>query len=271
MRKLSVALGILVASGLAWGGDALAYDVIKVSNGGSISGKVSLKGKALEPKIIKVEKTPEVCGKEDRILTEVRVDGKNNLADAVVYLTKVKKGKGYVDEELIKGPPPGARNAAKGSGKKDLAVKIQPENCIFGAFTGVVANGTLMRFVNKDTVKHSPHTYAVKGRVRKSMFNQDLEGKGTLDVAIKFKKKKQRSMKLECDQHNHMQNWFLRVDNPYYAFSAADGSFKIDQIPAGSYQLRAWHPKFRKQLKQKVKVGAGGTAKAQFQFKSRVK
>jgi hypothetical protein len=78
-------------------------------------------------------------------------------------------------------------------------------------------------------------------------------------------------MKLECDQHNHMQNWFLRVDNPYYAFSAADGSFKIDQVPPGSYELRAWHPKFRKQLKQKVKVAAGGTAKAKFQFKSRVK
>ncbi len=271
MRKVSVAIGILLALGMAAPGDAQAYDVIKVSNGGSISGKVTLKGKALEPKIIKVEKTPEVCGKEDRILTEVRADGSGNLADVVVYLRKVAKGKGYVDEELIKGPPPGARVAATGSGKKKLGVKVQPEKCVFGAFTGVVANGTLMRFDNKDSVKHSPHTYAVKGRVRKSMFNQDLEGNGKLDVPIKFKKKKQRSMKLECDQHNHMQNWFLRVDNPYYAFSGTDGSFKIDQVPAGSYELRAWHPKFRKELKQKVKVAAGGSASAKFQFKSRVK
>ena len=74
------------------------------------------------------------------------------------------------------------------------------------------------------------------------MFNMDLEGNGSLDVPIDLKKKI-KVVKLECDQHNHMQNWFYRVDSPYYAFSGDDGDFTIDKVPPGEYQLVAWHPK----------------------------
>jgi hypothetical protein len=42
---------------------------------------------------------------------------------------------------------------------------------------------------------------------------------------------KSRILRLECDQHNFTQNMFYAVENPYYAISAEDGSFMIDQVP----------------------------------------
>ena len=249
---------------------ALAYEVVEVENGGTIVGKVLLDGKPLPSKRFKVEKTPEVCGKVDRILEEVRVGADGGLADVVLVLEGVETGKPYPSEIAIQGPPPGARTQ-NGESNEFPGTTLRPKNCIFGAFMGVVANGKLMRFKNQDPVKHSPHTYEVKGKVRKSMFNQDLEGDSALDVAVKFKKKKTKVVKLECDQHNHMQNWFYRVDNPYFAFSGDDGSFRIGRVPPGKYRLVAWHPKFKKTQKQEVTVAPDGTVDVGFTFKSKVK
>ena len=245
-------------------GDAPAYTVAAVANGGTITGNISFVGDVRPPKAFKVEKTPEVCGKEDRMLKEVSVaDGK--LADVVLVLEGVASGKPY-DSHIILGPPPGTRQAADGEGGNAFpGTLIRPQKCIFGAFTGVIAQGTALRFENLDPVKHSPHTYEVKGRVRKSLHNQDLEGNGKLDLTVKFKKGK--IIKLECDQHPHMQNWFLRVDNPYYAFSATDGTFTIDQVPPGSYKLTAWHPILGEQQSD-VKVDASGSVTADFEFSS---
>lgn len=260
-------IALLVSGGV---NGASAYKVVKVKTGGTITGKVVLKGKPLPPKSFKVEKTPEVCGKEDRILKEVRIDASAGLADVVLVLEGVKKGKPYAAKVSIEGPPPGTRKQI-GESNVFPGTTIRPKKCLFGAFTGVVANGKLLRFANQDSVKHSPHTYRVKGRVRKTMFNQDLEGNSKLDVKVKFKKKKTKVMKLECDQHNHMQNWFYRVDSPYYAFSGDDGSFKIDNIPPGKYRLIAWHPKFKKIMKKRLTVKPDGTVKADFKFVSKVR
>ena len=268
MKRIGVSAGVSIL--VAWGamGTASAYEVVPVTNGGTVTGKVTLDGIPHPPKRFKIEKTPEVCGEEDRLLEEVRVNGNGMLADAVLVLEGVVQGKPY-QEFTIEGPPPGTRVM---TGESDQApdTYLRPKECIFGAFTGVVADGKFMRFRNQDPVKHSPHTYGVKGVVRRSMFNQDLEGDGELDVPITFKKKTELVLKLECDQHEHMQNWFRRVDSPYYAFSVVDGSFEITDVPPGEYSLIAWHPKYRRDLKQTVTVEPGGTVEVSFTFKSRL-
>jgi hypothetical protein len=129
-----------------------------------------------------------------------------------------------------------------------------------------------MNFRNQDPVKHSPHTYASQGRVKKTMHNQDLAANGSLDLEVKFKKKRIKVLKLECDQHEHMQNWFRRVDNPYYTFSSPDGTFSIDQVPPGTYKLIGWHPKFAREQSQEVTISANQTVEnADFEFKMKVR
>ena len=86
-----------------------------------------------------------------------------------------------------------------------------------------------------------------------------------MELEIKFKKATAKVIKLECDQHNDMQNWFYRVENPYYAFSAEDGSFAIAAIPPGAYTLIAWHPILGEQ-EQEVIVERDGTLEVAFEF-----
>ena len=178
----------------------------------------------------------------------------------------VTRGKPF-SNHVILGPPPGSRTE-EGESVTFPGTTIRPEKCIFGSFTGVVANGSVLSFDNKDPVKHSPHTYGVKGRVRKSLHNQDLEGNGKLELAINFKKKTDKVIKLECDQHPHMQNWFYRVENPYYGFSGADGTFKIDQVPPGTYNLIAWHPLLG-EIEKEVTVAPNGATEVPFEFSSK--
>ena len=242
------------------------YKVVTVTDGGTITGTLTVNGKIRPPKTFKVEKTPEVCGKEDRLLHEVLVTN-GSLQDAVVLLEEVKEGKSY-DSHVILGPPPGTREGGPVNVADYPGTDIRPLKCTFGAFTGVIAEDSVFRFDNLDPVKHSPHTYAIKGRVRKSMHNQDLEGNGKLDLTIGKLKKGYEVVKLECDQHPHMQNWFRVVRNPYYAFSGEDGAFKIDQVPPGKYNLIAWHPILGENEKE-VTVAANGQVNVSFEFKGK--
>ncbi|MCP4908505.1 MAG: carboxypeptidase regulatory-like domain-containing protein [bacterium] len=259
----------LIATAMLMASATSAYEVVAVKNGGTISGTVSVSGSVPEPRRFKVEKTPEVCGADDRMVEEVRASG-GKLADVVVFLDKVDAGKPFAKEEAQGGPPESAFHAQKVGGNAEFpGTTIKPKECIFGPYTGVVADGKMMKFRNQDPVKHSPHTYSSKGRVKKTMHNEDLEGDGEIDLKLKFGKKSIRVVKLECDQHEHMQNWFRRVENPYYSFSSADGSFKIENVPPGTYKLIAWHPKFKREQKKDVTVAAGGSVGADFNFKAR--
>ncbi|MGH8064087.1 MAG: carboxypeptidase-like regulatory domain-containing protein, partial [Candidatus Entotheonellia bacterium] len=45
--------------------------------------------------------------------------------------------------------------------------------------------------------------------------------------------------------HAHMRAYILSFEHPYFAITDADGRFRIDQVPAGSYTLKAWHEGWR--------------------------
>ena len=253
-------IGVLGAIGSA-ASPVAAYEVAPVNNGGAISGKISFKGAVPEVKVFKVEKTPEVCGEKPRDLVEVAVND-GHLRDVVVVIEGIEKGKPY-NASIRKGDPPGEGEFRLAAGNDLSVTEVSPKKCNFGPFTGVVAKDKVMRFVNRDPVKHSPHTYEIRGRVRKTIHNQDLAGDGQLDLNVELQKS--RIFKLECDQHNHMQNFFYAVENPYFGISEKDGSFSIDQVPPGSYKLTAWHPVLGLK-EQEVTVAAGGKLDVNFEF-----
>lgn len=70
-------------------------------------------------------------------------------------------------------------------------------------------------------------------------------------------------MRLQCDQHEFMQAWFLPVQNPYYAKVDPDGTFTIKNIPAGQHTVIAWHP-IAGQIEQKIEIPEGQTANQTF-------
>jgi hypothetical protein len=59
-----------------------------------------------------------------------------------------------------------------------------------------------------------------------------------------------------CEQHPWTHAWIAVLDHPYYAQTAANGTFSIDGIPPGRYRVRAWHPGLG-YADDSVTVGAG--------------
>jgi hypothetical protein len=144
-------------------------------------------------------------------------------------------------------------------------------------FVGVVLNKGLIKVTNLDAdpsdpkaadgVLHNPHSYEKLGASSTTIFNLPLPTKGgSIEKKVKLRKEKKGSiLYLECDQHNYMNAYFTPVQNPYYAIVGKDGSFSIDQIPPGTYEVYAWHPILGKQ-ETNVTFTAGGKEKAEFVF-----
>jgi hypothetical protein len=62
-----------------------------------------------------------------------------------------------------------------------------------------------------------------------------------------------------------MHAWAFAADHPYVAVTREDGAFAIDNLPAGDYELKAWHPVLGEKSAT-VSVKGGASASAAFEF-----
>ncbi len=230
------------------------------AGGGSISGAVSFKGDVPAPIMedLNKGKNVEFCVQHPttdaktgiRTRQKVVVSG-GKLQDAVVFIEDITKGKAWPTEMV------NVDFKTCDIFPKMMTVRKTPKGQKEG----------LLTITNQDTeILHNPHGYSVAGANRKTLFNKPLPSKGSsADVTgtfKRFKQKKDDHFFLQCDQHNYMEADGRIVWNPYNAISGADGSFKIDGIPAGKYKVTAWHP-YAGESTQEVTV-ADGEAKADF-------
>jgi len=206
-----------------------------VKDGGSISGTVKFKGTAPAPKKLDVGKDKEVCGKSPKMdQTLIVKDG--NLANAVVTITDIKSGK-------------------KIDSKK---VTLNQEGCEYHPHVLAFTAGTTVEILNPDGILHNVHSYSKAN----SPFNQaQPKFKKSLDVKVE----KPEAVEVKCDVHGWMHGWLVATPNPYFAVTDGTGSFKLTDVPAGSYTVEVWHEKLGKSS-QKVTVKAKEDAKANFEL-----
>ncbi len=255
---------LVVWSGFA--GVGFAYDVVDVNNGATITGKVAFTGTLPHaPRRFEVRNGPEVCGPE-RVLTKLEVrDGR--VKGVVIALEGVDQGKPFASShDTATGQGRGAFHYAGGD---ELNLDVRLETCSFGPFTGVIRADETVRFVNRDPIKHTLHTYSLKGRkakIMRTMHTQSLRAQGQTEKVFPAKKLRRASaVVLTCDRHDFMENWLYMVKNPYYAISDESGNFEIGRIPPGDYKLVAWHPVLGMQ-EQLVTVTPHGTLSVDFDF-----
>ncbi|MDB6126502.1 MAG: hypothetical protein JWM35_398, partial [Verrucomicrobia bacterium] len=68
-----------------------------------------------------------------------------------------------------------------------------------------------------------------------------------------------------CSIHTRMHCVILVVPNPFFTTADAKGRFVIQNVPAGTYHLRAWHERLPSQV-QDVTVPAEGEVKVDFKL-----
>jgi hypothetical protein len=242
-----------------------------ISNGGSISGVVHYAG---PPKDINIplmkEKNGEFCSRHPDAKDGVRIDhkissSKGLLQNAVVFIEDIEKGKEW-----------GIGSAEAGDGPEGFT-HFQFRNCEIVPKVTVIRQtrkgekeGNLTVATLDEGVLHNPIGYRVDGAQRKILFNKPLSSERAFVDATRslkrLKKKKGTHFLLQCGPHNYIEADARIVWNPYYYVTGPDGAYQLEQVPAGRYQVTAWHP-YAGTHTRSVTVSEGEDVTSDFEIK----
>lgn len=232
--KKGVSLAFVVAFAGLWLSHVWAYEGGSVKDGGTISGVVRFKGAAPAPKKLDINKDKEVCAKTAKSDPTLIVSG-GNLVNAVVSITDIKKGKKMEPQKVT---------------LDQNGCEYKPHVLAFGA-------GSTVEVLNPDGILHNVHSYSKAN----SPFNMaQPKFKKTLTVKID----KPEVINVKCDVHGWMNAWLFAAENPYFGVTDNSGSFKLADVPAGTYTLEVWHETLGKQT-QKVTVKPKEEVKVTFE------
>jgi len=203
----------------------------------TIKGVVNFSGKAPEMKVPKKRKDAEFCKTKEVKYNAVLADG-GKLAETFVRLAN----------DSVKGEYPAPAKHGE----------IDQSDCMYSPrIQGVVA-GQELDIKNQDGTLHNVHTF--KGT--ETWFNQ-AQPKGSPEISKELEETK--VIKFTCDVHPWMRGFVVVSSHPFFAISGKDGTFTIDKVPAGKYDIEAWHPHYGLK-KATVEVADGKSAEVTFAY-----
>ncbi|MFI5253689.1 MAG: carboxypeptidase regulatory-like domain-containing protein [Bacteroidota bacterium] len=212
---------------------------------GNLTGKINFKGTPTAKQMIKMNADPKcfkMHGNKDVASEQTTVNSNGSLKDVFIYVKKGLEGKTF--------PTPTEK------------VTIDQKGCMYTPHVfGIMAKQQL-EIVNNDPVIHNIHALPKNSPA----FNIGQPKMGQKNV--KTFDKPEIMVKVKCDVHPWMGAWVGVLNNPFYAVSDDKGNYTIKGLPAGEYDLEAWHEKFGTQILH-VKVGGGDTNNADFTFNSK--
>jgi hypothetical protein len=97
-----------------------------------------------------------------------------------------------------------------------------------------VQTGTKVEFPNLDNTYHNIFSYSAPKRFDLGRYRSDERPipSEIFDVP--------GLVTLRCDIHEHMRGIILVLDTPYFALSDTNGHYRLSDLPAGHYTLKAW-------------------------------
>jgi hypothetical protein len=137
---------------------------------------------------------------------------------------------------------------------------LDQRGCRFIPHVQVVPVGSQLDILNGDAILHGVHGWV--GRA--TTFNLPMPEKGE---RVPAQLVRAGLVQVRCDVHAWMSAYVLVADGPA-AVAAADGSFTLREVPAGTYTLTAWHERLG-ELATEVKVPEHGVARVELSFAAR--
>lgn len=131
--------------------------------------------------------------------------------------------------------------------------KMDQRGKVFVPYVLPVVQGTTVEFHNSDNLQHN--VFGVGGdEFNLGTYSQGMTGSHTF--------KNVGQVAILCNVHPEMEAYVLVLQNPYFAQPDGKGEFRIANVPAGEYVVRAWYS--GKTRKQNVKVPATGSVTVTF-------
>jgi plastocyanin len=233
-RLVSLALLVLVLD-RPW-----AIAAAQGSSGGTIRGRVRITGKIPGNTVIRMGADP-MCARIN--------EGKRVVYEAVASTIEGHLANVFVVVEgtFPQAPPPPAS-----------PVVIDQRACIYIPRMVGVRVGQPVEVRNSDELLHNIHSYSSAG-------NEVNISQPKAGMKNQFRFKEERMLRLRCDIHGWMTSWVGIVAHPYFAVTAADGTFEIRDVPAGARSVEIWHEQLGT-VKRNVQVKAGAVATVDFEY-----
>ena len=206
------------------------YEVVTVTNGGTLIGTVQYRGARPPRTVLEISKDQNVCGHTEKVNESLIVGEDRGVQNAVVSLTTIERGKAF--------PVTG--------------VTIDQRECRYTPHVVLVPVGGEVSILNTDGILHSIRTH--------SSHNPPLN-----KAQPKFKKIIKETfplpevIQISCDAHAWMSGWLIVTAHPYYAVTDPHGRFRLEHIPAGEYEVQVWHESLSEQ-RQRLKISAKASA-----------
>lgn len=212
------------------------------SEAATVSGKVLFDGPAPAPKPINFgaeKQCATMHGDKMPVSEDVVVNANNTLRWTLVYVKDGANGE-------FKAP--------------DQEYLIDQMGCVFLPHVSAVMKGQKVVFKNSDPVLHNVRTAS---KVNKT-FNiaQPVKDMKTNKVFAEA----ETGIQLRCDVHFWMVSYLHVLNNPYFAVTGEDGSFELNDLPAGTYTIGLWHEKLGEQT-QTITITDGDTKEINFTVK----
>lgn len=192
------------------------YKVISISDGGTISGTVKWTGTVPRQLDFPVTKDPQICdpdGKKSVSLERLIVGPEGGVANTIVYLKNISAGKPM---EL----PEQRRH-------------LDQRHCRYVPHILLVPANAALQMQSSDATLHTIH----------------MDGAASFNLPFPFANQiTSRTMStpglvnLRCNGgHVWMNAEMMVVPHPYYAVTDESGRYEFTNVPAGTYQIVAWH------------------------------
>ena len=245
-------------------GTALAgeYQVIDVSDGGTLKGVALWKGEIPKVPPLKVFADMDTCGEKvdsPVLLIDPKTKGLRNV---LVYLENIEKGKPAEQKYWLH----------MGRSENEPRSRV----CLFEEHVFPFVRTSDVALINFDPILHNPHFFTEK---HASIFNIAMPTPNR-EIDKKILRARGVGIRFQCDVHVQMNAWMAAFDHPYFALTDEQGNFEITGIPPGKYALVAWHEGFNIEkfvssrptydephvIKKQIEVTPKGTVVERFEF-----
>ena len=205
----------------------------------SVNGTISFNGTAPAPQPLNLDRECQELREEPAVSQKVVVNDNGTLRWVFVY---VKEGLG--DQKFA---------------VSREAVELDQEGCTYEPHVLALQTGQTLKILNSDPLLHNIHALPQQNRpFNFGMPNAGMEREESFRVP-------EVMVRIKCDVHPWMEAWAGVTAHPYHSVSGEDGSYTIENLPAGQYVIEAWHEEFGSQT-QNVTVGDGEAVTLDFTF-----
>jgi len=189
------------------------------ANAASVSGEVVFEGTPPKLKVIDTRADPycKLIHKDEPLHADGAAIGPDGaFADIFVWIDNPPEGDYPIPEKPAELDQFGCRYS----------------NYVFGMRAGQVFS-----ISNSDDTTHNVRGFPKNNRPFNFGQPPNLKPRARLIEKAEF------PMKIKCDVHPWMVAFGFVMDHPFYAVTEADGRYTIEDVPAGSYTIKAWHDK----------------------------